>query len=225
MSRISNAIPGADGHFVCPAPDSAYSQTDVFYALNPMIQPIPQYVHLVGFELNDEHPYNIKDVKVLYDPFNIDEPKNMIVVLTWVEPVPYTTPLYLFRGSQGVYVSWDKEIPKGFTLMGLAPIYVLTKERKKTTVSATGKNDYFPPGIPPHFTFTLKDGRCLPDPKGEELTECILDTETNFIRPPSLLEKLGDVQKREEDKRVVITYTMSVILLFLLVGVLSRRRV
>jgi len=124
--------------------------------------------------------------------------------LTWLEPVPYATPLYIYKDGNGIYPSFIKMNSKRFEELNFSPIYVLTKEPKKSTIRPEGNedlHDYFliESGVP-QFRFEKYMGRCVPNPRGEKLEFCTLMNDLNLIRPQTLLDYLGDNARKTRKK-------------------------
>jgi hypothetical protein len=111
-----------------------------FYAINPMFRPIPPKTNIVCFKQNETFPFNVVDVFILYDPYDIEGAKDSVCCITWLTPVPNTVPLYLYKNYIGIYCSFENNEKYG-TELDISPIYVMEKDIK-------------------HFKYDM--GRCIP---------------------------------------------------------------
>jgi hypothetical protein len=141
----------------CPA-DSA------FYGIDPSMRPILPYTYVIVVEANKVYQQ--------YDVLS-PAPKGAIQFITWIEPVPHTTPLFIFENKKEnrAYVSFSEKPPSdGYDQIEMSPIYVLTKAKLPRTVKGvsrtkSGSDDtYFPD--PPRFLFQVYMNRIIPDVNG-----------------------------------------------------------
>ena len=115
----------------CTQPPSEYGQWQLyqkFYALSPMIRPIPTGLKLINANTMDYYPYSTKNIKHVYDPFDIQQ--ESISFMTWTQPVPGTVPLYLHISPNGdSYPSFDKNPPSegNWTQNKMSPLFVSIK--------------------------------------------------------------------------------------------------
>lgn len=134
----------------CPANSS-------FYGIDPSMRPILPYTYVIVFE--KDKVYNHYDV---LSPL----PEGAIRFITWIEPVPHTTPLFIFQNADRAYVSFDERAPSDdFHQIEMSPIYVLTKKAlPRTILGGGGDKSYFPD--PPRFLFRVYMNRIIPDVNG-----------------------------------------------------------
>ena len=206
-----------DGHEIlkCKYMDPIYGKWKLyssFYALSPMIRPIPSGLKLMNANKLGYAPYNTKEVRYAYDPFNIQS--ESVSFLTWSKSVRDTVPLYLHITPEGgSYPSFDPDPPQkeGWTENIMSPIYVLVdrdsypgSDLNKKELSKYDKDIN---GIP-EFSFSPIDGRCLPHPHGMSLAKCFLLTDENILGLEktyniNLLDQLRDDKKLH--KQLTIT--------------------
>ena len=99
-----------------------------FYAFNPMIRPIPNGMSLFCAERKHEFPWNTTRIRMVYDPFDIND--HCVYFIAYTKPTPWTKPLYVH--VQGTYEtpinsfpSWNINSPVS-SLLGK---YVQTKTK------------------------------------------------------------------------------------------------
>ena len=153
----------------CPPPPAAYGNWylyDTFYAFSPMLRPIPEGLKLIRVRQFGTYPYSTEVVQYNYDPFDVDD--QSIYFLTWTQPVPHTSPLYLWRTNyDATYatfdatnlkseMNWDKEL--------ISPVFVL-RDRK---------------------AFKGNFGRCIPAEEGKSMVDCFLEYEMQRDGPATL---------------------------------------
>lgn len=80
-----------------------------FYAINPALKPIPNGMSLFCAKRAQEFPWNTTEVKSVYDPFNIDN--QCVYFIAYTMPVPFTTPLFLYRQEDSSFPSLDPTPP------------------------------------------------------------------------------------------------------------------
>jgi len=188
--------------FRCLEPASGYGGwylKDQFFVINPMYRFIPYGTVLLCARQNKTWPYNMTEISQAYDPFHLEPMCSYFI--TWTLPVPYTTPLYIFKKGNNVIPSFDNTPPgSGWEKGSISPLFVLTKEPRKTTVLP--KKGWFniKDGVP-QFKFTNYSGRCIPDPDGVTLEECTVKDNEKNIRPISLLDYLNKIKKIGEKKK------------------------
>jgi hypothetical protein len=136
--------------------------TSEFYSINPDFRPIPP-----GMELFCIKPHSFDQE---YDLFNIDN--NCVRLLAWNNPTPYTVPLYISTDkNNSIYMSFSENKPdETYKFITISPIHVL-KEK---------------------INFSLYQGRCIPDPNGKKLGECIVDFMLTENKQPTTLNYLKD---------------------------------
>lgn len=206
-------------------------ESDEIYAIDPAFRPIPPGASLICVKHKGGH---ISDVITQYDPFNRDiECTNFIA---WVEPVPYTTALYLYREGEYVTTSFVRDTTKEQLL--ISPIYILVDPEKKA-VRVPGYNseekEFKLKGDEPQFLFRGYQGRCLPDPDGIPLEQCSKKfiENRNVSHEPTLLNYLSRKEIEEADSQrkvwgvkvdVVVWLIAITTLLVVIVGVLKARK-
>jgi len=112
-----------------------------FYAISPILRPIPTGMKLVRVEISESFPYNIKNVEYIYDPYII---KMGTFFITYNQPTPNTIPLYLYNINNNIIPSFDKT---NDLMLEISPIYVMTKDSVKSD----------------SVLFTCVNKKCIPD--------------------------------------------------------------
>jgi hypothetical protein len=181
----------------CDAVPGTYWQTyGVFYALNPLIQPIPLGTHLIEIKNNLGYPYNTELINIVYDPFLVKEGNEYFV--TWTKIVPYTVPLYLFKGENGVYITFESKPPyKNMKELIYSPLYVLRDPQYIKPNSEYEKilDDYYhtnqnikvksnfeiDKNDQVNFKFIPYQGRCIPKPGGHNIEKCLINVRLEQI--------------------------------------------
>jgi hypothetical protein len=137
--------------FECAPEPKTYRQWFLysnFYALAPSFRPIPVGMLLFCAKRSSIYPYDITEVKFVYDPFNLHD--DCIYFIVYSQPMVNTVPLYLHKISKHIYPSFDKNPPSddpAWTHEGISPIFVMTKN----TVGDIDK-----------IKFRCVNGRCIP---------------------------------------------------------------
>lgn len=124
----------------------------VFYALRPSYRPIPSGMKLFCVNTVNGFPYDSKNLKTIYDPFN--NKKNCEDFITYNQPVPNTERLYIHKTGDHIFPSFDKDPPTknpNWTQTNLSPIFVMT-QRTVGNIFEKGKS----------IKFKCNNGRCLP---------------------------------------------------------------
>lgn len=200
----------------CAKPYASWYVGDSFYAVNPMFTPIPSYFRLICAKrsVSGEKGYNTMSIVSNYDPFNIDD--DCIYFLTWTQPTPYTTPLYVYESGNGILVSFEKkEMKEAF----LSPLFVLTDKPRKNTIF-TGERKWFTVHDDAiQFRFRDDNGRCIPEPGGSTLQECTLKNSLQMKKPLSLLDILNKEKDDEGGKNIfnkvsVFIITVLIVIMF-----------
>ena len=174
-----------------------------FYTIDHKTKPIPYGTSVVNFSLNDDG--TVKSANVLYDPYDVNS--NDLQIITWLRPVPYSTPLYIYSsslsdGTTTLSFSFTKN-EKMTPYEKLREIYVLT-DPKKNLPSVYKKNT-----IHDKFTFARDMGRCIPDPNSKMgLNDCL----RNFKVEKDDVTVLGYVNKHKNPKTPIwlILFTLGV---------------
>lgn len=130
-----------------------------FYAVSPILRPMPLGMQLYCALRADSAPYSTVDVKMIYDLYNRDDAQGdwggCTVFMAYTQPVPNTVPLYLHKRYDALVPSFDKNPPTNNDGWGKAsggsPIYVMTPESVDK-----------PPEKMNDVKFKCVSGRCLP---------------------------------------------------------------
>lgn len=214
---IGYSAPNEHKNFVCNPPEPAFGSWNFyrsFYALSPMVRPIPTGLKLIHASQLTTYPYNTINIEYGYDPFDFD--KDAVSFLTWTQSVQGTTPLYIYNNSEGYpFFTFDKKPPSevGWTEHKLSPLFVLTNDDSKYPVNSFGI---------PEYKFSGNHGRCLPDPDGVPIEDCFLLTDEDILYsekqfgPRTLLEIIKS--EKEENNffnkinlfAIVITFLISI---------------
>lgn len=148
----------------------------MFYIINPDIRPIPPGMDLLCIKNTETSIPETVGIEPIYDPFNIDNQCTRMIA--WMEPVPYGKPLYIYKKGSSVSISFEKE---ELEQLSFSPIYVLEKE----------------------YGFKGVQGRCMPDPNGDSLYDCIMYTVkdilgTKPLKQPTLLSYLDNQEEKQK---------------------------
>ena len=192
------------------------------YVINPDVRPIPPGSILLCVKNGKNTTLSVKP---MYDPFDITG--NCTRFIAWVEPVPNSTKLYLYKNGGGILPSFSRREH----LEELLTLYVLTgPEIKGERVPGfLGIQENFPVvnGVP-QFRFTGYQGRCLPDPNGIPLDECIvlhvqqiLDRDQDERTLLAHLRGLGEIEKKQSP---VVLYIFLMIVLIVGIIILSYKK-
>ena len=157
-----------------------------FYALSPMIRPIPNGLKLINTTKINKYPYNTTTVDHAYDPFDIQ--KNAVYFITWTQPVPATVPLYIHISPDGnSYPSFNKNPPSigNWSQDPIGPLYVLVDTYTHPT-NLDSNNNKLPTwkidsNGNPIFLFSKNNNRCIPNLNGISLEQCFLETDLNIL--------------------------------------------
>jgi len=179
---------------------------NAFYAINPMIQPIPSGTVLLCSKRAKGFPYNSINLKIVYDPFNLDD--DCVYFIAWTKRVPYTIPLFIYgENGNNIYPSF-KKLDNIQEIVKLSPIFVLDDPNKnqkdKNYVDDKYNINYFVKNNKVKFTFKSYQGRCIPDPDGVSLSKCMVLNNENITdlehggKPPTLLEHLSRIEKKKD---------------------------
>lgn len=140
-----------------------------FYAVSPLVRPIPYGMQLYCALMADSAPHNTVDVELVYDIFDVHDLGEAdwggcTMFMAYPQPVPNTVPLYLHKRADQLYPSFDEKPPSDDEGWGKAsggsPLYVMTPE--SVAMDADKMND---------TKFKCVSGRCLPwiEGKNEDL--------------------------------------------------------
>lgn len=161
-----------------------------FYVLEENDEITPPGMSLFCFRNTPNVDYSTTDVHTVYDPFN--QQKGCLRFYAWVSPVPYSTPLYIWKRGNDVHISFDSKEPKGYEPELFSPIYVLLDPRDDgVRVPGFSNNKFKIIDNKSVFAFSRYQGRCLPNPDGVPLDECMGDGK-DLGEEPTLLNYLED---------------------------------
>ena len=197
QSYIGNPVLNSNNKYVCEGPSQQpwYFFSNL-YALNPMFTAIPTYMKLICAKKSNVADASYGTVEVInnYDPYNLNN--QCVYFITWTQPVPYTTPLYIYHSNGGILSSFEKrdDLKEAF----LSPIYVLTDDPRPTTLIPPGGTWFNKVDGKAQFKFKSRGEHCIPNPDGSTFLECNLNNDLSLNRPESLL---GSLRKDEEDVR------------------------
>lgn len=204
-----------------PKPNSKF--VAMFYAINPDISTRPPGMDLICMKESPTSESSTIDIENVYDPFHRE--KDCVRFYTWIEPTPNTTPLYLWKSGQKIYASFsDKDPKKGFKPVVFSPIHVLVDPRIKGVKRLGNANKNFEiVDDKPRFTFSGYQGRCIPDPNGGTIGDCVVLHGKNILLPnylhrePTLLNYID----RKYNRREKYTPSLFIGLLIVLVFIVS----
>ena len=147
-----------------------------FYTVDPYIPRLPVGADLICVEQKTDY---ISDIHTIYDPFDREITKDCILILGWLEAVPYSSPLYVYKSENSVFISLKplSPIPKGYEMPYFSPIYVLMDSNdapQRIQGQVDWEKDFSRDanGVP-QFQFKGYQGRCVPFPGGKSIQECI----------------------------------------------------
>jgi len=206
-----------DGEKIMLKCDNSLSQMRMttVYVVNPDIRPIPAGMVLLCVE----SAYNTStDISVLYDDYSTT--KNCTRFMAWLIPTPYTTPLYVLKTSNGIYLTFDSSDIVSET--HILTLYILTDpaDTSKIRLEGVRKNISF---SDTNFLFGEIDNRIVPDPEGFPLEIYIPKFEKNLDNPleprfqPSLLDIL---KNRYTHRRRKLEFSNNIILIFFCIFVI-----
>jgi hypothetical protein len=201
-----------------PLPDM--QPITIFYAINPDIRPIPPGMALLCLKNIPEENVTI-DVSPIYDIFNIDQKCYRMMV--WLDPVPYTTSIYLSKKNNSMHISLSKDIPAGYEPLYFSPMYVLIDPRQEAirTKGHKGQNykDFKIVDNQPNFLFSGYQGKCIPDPNGISLGECIVKYVKDIFDPnnkePTLINYLNSKYGNKLDTKTILLFCILILCSFL----------
>ena len=129
QSFISPGIITENGQYKDIYEDTLYQngweKTGMFFGINPAYKPIPNQMQLFKITLNNTFPWDIKDISLHYDIYNVSD--NYIYFITYTKPLINTTPLYIWENNHSTWVSFSPKPPKqkGWKPNLINPIYVI----------------------------------------------------------------------------------------------------
>lgn len=201
--------------FSCPN-IPGQTHTGTFYTIHPDFRPIPAGTILLGMKNIYQKTTGVNHI---YDPFNYEEKYTRFIA--WIQPVPHSTPLYIYKRGDDIVASFDHETPKGYSHE--LTVYVLTDPRDgHSTVEGFTDKTFHIVNDQPVFTFTNFRGRCLPHPEGNlSMQKCTVTATKNLLNiqqeQPSLLTYLSEVKGKK--KFELPTWFISVVIIVFLLSV------
>jgi hypothetical protein len=136
---IRPSIKDSNGEFVCESLDDDWKLSYKFYAVNPMLRPIPEGMNLYFAKISPEDG-SVKNFQIVYNPYSFQE--KGVYFISYETQVPNTKPLYIKKTPNGVDFSEKKIIDD----ILISPVYVMQKS-------------LFPDK---EFKFMCTNGRCIP---------------------------------------------------------------
>lgn len=112
---------GKDGKlkYTCshPSPINPYGEWSLaftFYAVNPMVRPIPNGMGLFCAQRRTAFPWDTTRIRLVYDPFDISS--ECVYFITYTKPTPWTKPLYVHQQGtvdfpKACFPTWDPNPP------------------------------------------------------------------------------------------------------------------
>lgn len=166
-----------EGHRCPDIHNKIWTLKDTFYVINPMLTPIPVQTFLICAKRSLAYPYNTISISTAYDPYN--NQADCVYFCCWIQPIPHTSPLYFYDQGKAVLPSF--EFDPNRAQIRLSPLYVLRDSK------IWKKKD----GVP-QFLFKQSMGRCIPDPKGENLEKCMVANRIEHRKPKDLLQYIKE---------------------------------
>lgn len=196
-----------------------------FYVFHTDLRPIPYGTALFCAKDTADASFLTTNLEIQYDPYNYEE--NCVSFITWVEPVPHTTPLYIFKSGQRILPTFSRsEVPQDYVELDFSPIYVLMHPNDKGYYRVHGESDkgFAVVDGEPQFRFYGEHRRCIPSPDGNmTLDQCMVLEGRNILQPddpdiqPTLLTHLHHLTYSQSQMNVFrnISRTAYVIILAL----------
>lgn len=198
-----------------------WKNTGVFYAITPMIRPIPFGMYMFCAQKANGFPYDTSDMYNVMDSYNIKN--NCVYFITYSRPVPNTVPLYMHKIGTTVFPSFDPKPPSNdeWTTTDVSPLYVMT------------------PGIFGNdlgkIKFRCINGTCLPwkndipdiyddtSTTPSNLDECLL--KCNNSEPKNLIQRLALQDKKQGTLLFLPNIIMILCIIFCVIVVIGLTKV
>jgi hypothetical protein len=205
---------------------------NTFYALSPMIRPIPNGLKLINSVRLSYYPYITQKIEYAYDPFNIE--KNSVSFLTWTKPVSNSVPLYIHITPQGnCFPSFDENPPEnkpGWSQALISPLFVLV-DPETSGINLDLNNNKLPQltkdkhGIP-EFKFIERDNKCQPTNQGMSLEKCFLLIDKDLLDSKqytshTILEKISQLKNKPNKKVISKSFKNTIIITIIIVFLIS----
>ena len=157
-----------------PHPDPNWKLDSIFYAVNPLVRPVPNGMQLFCAKRNPKWPHQTTSVDLVYDVF--DHYVDGTYFFTYTTPVPNATPLYIWMNGDSAFADFSSSPPHTHidSAATINPIYVL----HPTVVGS----DYT------KIDFMCNNGSCLPKSSDEWQKKSLKEnsgglTEPNIFNP------------------------------------------
>ena len=203
-----------------------------FYAVTPMLRPIPSGLKLLNVVNIQQYPYNTSKLDYIYDPYHLT--KHGVSFMTWTRPAPYTVPLYIYDTPNGsIFPSFDKNpFGKNWKQSLVSPIFVLVDPKSPYGTNKIHKvKDDFSRDINGNieFKFINHYKRCIPNPEGTSLPQCFLAADKNILgkeindhpAPPTLLQTIQGLKDQNKPKNIFKNIQPIFIMIFIIIFLLS----
>jgi hypothetical protein len=167
----------------CNTQDNFYSNWllySIFYSVIPTFRPIPEGMNIYFARISDKEPYNLIEVGIVYNTFNIQN--DCIYFMAWTYASDSTSILYFYKSNDGVVPTFDKKIVDDSLLLNknVLELHVL-----KEDISVINNCRSFNCIIDKNVNFKCENQRCLPSENGSNFEECVttcpIDTELSKI--------------------------------------------
>jgi hypothetical protein len=189
---------------------SSYNYNGSFYAINPMMRPIPVGTILICIKVSIAFPYNSISISVVSDMYKLYN--DCVYMIVWGQRVPYTVPFYIYTNGSSMHLSYINDPPgEKWEEDLLSPIYVLPDIANKDNnpvfnqISSNVERDFkIDKYRNPIYTFKPNQGRCIPSPSGYTLEKCEILSNPTVTDPlskddnstPNLLNIINSENKK-----------------------------
>lgn len=198
---------------------NGWKKTGIFFGVNPAYKPIPNEMQLFKITLNNTFPYDIKNISLQYDIYNISN--NYIYFITYTKPVINTIPLYIWENNNSTWVTFSSNSPdqKGWKSNLINPIYVIEP-------NIVGSNIH-------DIKFLCNDGVSMPSIPNQ-LEDSDIYNPTKHINPAVLHKSIVDCSQlikinkpptllsnfkvNSNGKKGIILYIVGIIIFLILIG-------
>ena len=168
-------VKNIDGTYKYEVPDTIddkkyWNLVHIFYAVNPLFRPLPKGMKLFCAIKNKKFPYNIINLKLIYDVF--DNSFEGTYFITYSTPVPNVKELYTWNNKNGYsFTDFFSHPPSnnGWTPTTINPIFVM--------IPQIMGSDY------KKIRFMCNNGSCLPKPTDEWIEKSRKDKDVGWTGP------------------------------------------
>ena len=151
---------------------------NIFYSVIPTFRPIPEGMNIYFARIKKQDPYNITEVSILYNTFNIED--DCVYFMAWTSASPSTSLLYFYKSNNSVVPTFEKKIVNSNWDKNVLELHVLRED-----ISVVDKCRYANCILDKTINFSCENERCLPAEKGVFLEECVttcaIDTDLSKI--------------------------------------------